>query len=309
MFDGIYFEFPKLLFVIFFFIACASLCRMKLPSIYFPHAKQFMKGTIAQSRFLFFLKWLSITLLILSFMSPVKDEPYELEPKEGYELALILDASQSMGEMGFDPSQVRRNRFDVVKSIVSDFIEQRKDDNIGLVAFGSYAFIASPLTYDATILNKILSQLQIGIAGKYTALYEAMTQGVNLLRGSDSKSKIVILLTDGHSTEGKDRVPLDVAVDMAKKEGVRVYPIGIGLPNEYNGRVLEYIAKETGGVAFGAANALELEKVYTKIDALEKSEIQNETFTVLRYFYTYPLFFALVSLLLYVYLLNKRGFE
>jgi Ca-activated chloride channel homolog len=309
MFDGIYFEFPKLLFVIFFFIACASLCRMRLPSLYFPHAQQFMKGAISQSKILFLLKWLGIVMLILALMSPVKDEPYELEPKEGYELALILDASESMSARGFDRANVNLNRFDVVKNIVSDFIVQRENDNIGLVVFGSYSFIASPLTYDENILKQLVSQLQIGIAGKYTALYESLTQGINLLRGGSSQTKVAILLTDGYSTQGQDRIPLDVAVDMAKKEGVKVYPIGIGLPNEYNKAVLEYIAKETGGVAFGASSAVELAKVYEQIDRLEKSEIQNETFTSLRYFYTYPLFLALLSLMLYIYLLNKKGHE
>ncbi|MCD6258132.1 MAG: VWA domain-containing protein [Helicobacteraceae bacterium] len=309
MFDGIYFEFPKLLFVIFFFIACATLCRMRLPSLYFPHAQQFMRGSISQSKTLFLLKWLGIVMLILAIMSPVKDEPYELEPKEGYELALILDASESMSARGFDRANLSLNRFDVVKNIVSDFIAQRKNDNIGLVVFGSYSFIASPLTYDENILKQLVSQLQIGIAGKYTALYESLTQGINLLRGGSSHTKVAILLTDGYSTQGQDRIPLDVAVDMAKKEGVKVYPIGIGLPNEYNRAVLEYIAKETGGVAFGASSATELAKVYEQIDRLEKSEIQNETFTSLRYFYTYPLFLALLALMLYIYFLNKKGHE
>jgi len=307
MFDGLYFEFPKIAFVVFIFIACETLCKMKLPSIYFPHAAQFMKNTVANSKLLFFLKWIGIVMLILALMSPVKDEPYELKPKEGHELALILDASNSMQERGFDPSNPGARRFDVVKDIVNDFIHKRKNDNIGLVVFGAYSFIASPLTYDENILSKIVSQLQIGMAGKYTALYEALAQGVNLLKMSKSKSKVAILLTDGYSTPGVDKIPLDVALDMAKKEGVKVYPIGIGRGNEYNRDVLVKIAKETGGVAFGASNAKELKAVYEKIDALEKSEIKNESFTYMKYYYMYPLFVGLLSLMLYIYLRNKRG--
>jgi Ca-activated chloride channel family protein len=307
MFDGIYFEFPKIAFVIFFFIACETLCKMKLPSIYFPHASQFMKSNIATSKLLFFLKWLGIVMLILALMSPVKDEPYELAPKHGHEIALILDASQSMQARGFDMSDPMATRFDVVKKIVRDFIQKRKSDNIGLVVFGAYSFIASPLTYDEHILSRIVSQLQIGMAGKYTALYEALAQGVNLLKMSKAKSKVAILLTDGYSTPQVDKIPLDVAIDLAKKEGVKVYPIGIGGPNEYNRAVLVKIAKETGGVAFGASSADELKAVYEKIDALEKSEIKNETFTYLKYYYFYPLFIGLISLMLYIYLRNKRG--
>ncbi len=307
MFDGLYFELPGIAFLIFFFIACERLCKMKLPSIYFPHANQFMKKSVSASKTLFLLKWLGIVMMILALMSPVKDEPYELEPKDGYEIAMILDASQSMQAQGFDESNPNLNRFDVVKEIVGDFIEQRKSDNIGLVVFGAYSFIASPLTYDEHILNQIVSQLRIGMAGKYTALYESLAQGVNLLKMTESKSKIAILLTDGFSTVGVDKIPLDVALDMAKKEKIKVYPIGIGMPNEYNQKVLVKIAEETGGVAFGASSATQLKEIYKKIDELEKSEIKNESFTYLKYYYVYPLFIALISLMLYIYLRNKRG--
>jgi Ca-activated chloride channel family protein len=280
---------------------------MKLPSLYFPHAREFMQKSVSASKTLFFLKWIGIIMLILALMSPVKDEPYELEPKNGHEIALILDASQSMQARNFDEQNPGISRFDVVKLIVKDFIEKRKNDNMGLVVFGQYSFIASPLTYDEHILSRIVSQLQIGMAGKYTALYESLAQGINLLKMSESSSKIAILLTDGYSTDGVDKIPLDVALDMAKKEGVKVYPIGIGLPNEYNSAVLMKIAKETGGVAFGASNARELADIYKKIDELEKSEIKNESFTYLKYYYVYPLFVGLLSLMLYIYLRNKRG--
>jgi len=307
MFDGLYFEFPRLIFLIFFFVACETLCRMKLPSLYFPHAAQFMKKSVSNSKMLFILKWLGIVMMILALMSPVIDEPYELEPKKGHEIALIIDASQSMQARGFDMANPGRSRFDVVKLIVSDFIKKRETDNMGLVVFGAYSFIASPLTYDERILAGIVSQLHIGMAGKYTALYESLAQGVNLLKMSDSKSKIAILLTDGYSTEGVDKIPLKVALDLAKKEGVKVYPIGIGHKNEYNSAILMKIAKETGGVAFGASSGDELKAVYERIDELEKVDIKNETFTYLKYYYFYPLFIALLSLMLYIYLRNRRG--
>ncbi|SFV57615.1 BatA (Bacteroides aerotolerance operon) [hydrothermal vent metagenome] len=308
MFDGIYFEFPKIVFVIFFFIACETLCKMRLPSIYFPHAGQFMKSSVSTSKLLFFLKWLGIVMLILALMSPVKDEPYELAPKKGHEIALVLDASGSMDTRGFDTNNPMASRFDVVKKIVRDFIQKRKNDNIGLVVFGAYSFIASPLTYDKHILSGIVSQLQVGMAGKYTALYEALAQGVNLLKMTKSKSKVIILLTDGYSTPQVDKIPLDVAIDLAKKEGVKVYPIGIGSGvQDYNRAVLVKIAKATGGVAFGASNAQELQEVYKQINKLEKSEIKNETFTYLHYYYFYPLFVGLIALMLYIYLRNKRG--
>lgn len=308
MFDGLYFEFPKIIFVIFFFLACATLCKMRLPSIYFPHTGEFLKNSVSSSKTLLLLKWLGIVALILALMSPVKDEPYEIEPKEGYEIVLILDASQSMQAKGFDANNEQLTRFDVVKNIVSDFISQRKSDNIGLVVFGEYSFIASPLTYDENILNKILSQLYIGMAGKYTALNTSLAQGVNLLKMSKSKSKVAILLTDGFSTAEIDKIPLDVAIDMAKKEGVKVYPIGIGMPHEYNKNVLLEIAQESGGVAFGASSANELKDVYRNIDELEKSEIKSESYTHINYYFQFPLFISLISLMLYIFLRNRRGY-
>lgn len=307
MFNGLYFEFPLVALALLLFIVCAKFCKMKVPSIYFPHTQQFASQSVSASKILFLLKWLGITMLIVALMSPVKDEPYEVEPKDGYEIALILDASGSMKARGFDSSNVNLTRFDVVKSLVSDFISQRKNDNIGLVVFGAYSFIASPLTYDENILNKIVSQLYIGMAGEFTALYESLAQGVNLLKMSKSKSKVAILLTDGENRNNP--FPFDVAMDLAKKEGVKVYPIGIGQAGEYNQNVLLKIAKETGGVAFGASSASELKAVYEKIDELEKSEIKSETFTYLKYYYIYPLFVSLISLMLYVFMRNKRGYN
>lgn len=308
MFDGVYFEFVQVALLITLFIFCALMCKMRLSSIYFPHTGEFLKNSISTSKLLFFLKWVGIVMMILALMSPVKDETYVLDPKDGYEIALILDASESMTARGFDRSNENLNRFDVVKSIVSDFITQRENDNIGLVVFGAFSFIASPLTYDENILNKIVSQLYIGMAGRYTALNTSLAQGVNLLKMSNSKTKVAILLTDGHSTPEVDKIPLDVAIEMAKKEGIKVYPIGIGMPHEYNREVLLKIANESGGVAFGASNASELKEVYARIDALEKSKIESESLSYTRYYYQFPLFVSLLALMLYIYLRNKRGY-
>ncbi|EDZ61714.1 protein 1 containing von Willebrand factor, type A domain [Sulfurimonas gotlandica GD1] len=308
MFDGLYFEYPGLALVFFFFIFCTIICKIKLPSIYFAHIAQFMQVSTGSSKLLLFLKWLSISMLIIALMSPVKDEPYEIEPKKGYEIALILDASESMKAKGFDEKNRDLTRFDVVKEIVSNFISSRKNDNMGIVVFGAYSFIASPLTYDSNILKGVVSNLYIGMAGKFTALFESLAQGVNLLKTSKSKTKIAILLTDGYNTPDSE-FPFDAAIDFANKQGVKVYPIGIGKSDEYNQKMLEKIAEQTGGVAFGASNASELAIVYAKINELEKSEIDNETFSFLRYFYIFPLLVSFFSLILYMFFRNKRGYN
>ena len=309
MFDGIYFEHPRVFFVIFFFIACATMCKMRLPSIYFPHSQAFAKEVVRGSKFLFLLKWLSIVMLIFAFASPVKDEPYELAPKEGYAIALILDTSDSMGEHGFDRSNIDATKFDAVKSIVKDFIAKRIDDNLGVVVFGNYSFIASPLTYDKNIVEQVVDQLTIAIAGPYTALYDSLAQGVDLLKNSQAKTKIAILLTDGYNTPEATKIPLHVALDMAKKERVKVYTIGIGEDGEYDKELLDQIASQTGAKSYGASDASQLQSIYNDIDKLEKSKIKSQDFTDVKYFYFYPLFIGLLSLLLYVFLINKRGHE
>lgn len=308
MFDGVYFEYPSVALLIVLFIFCAYFCKMKLPSLYFPHTTKFAQTSLFKSKLLFFLKWLSILMLVLTLMSPVIDEPYELEPKDGYEIALIVDASQSMQAKGFDKTNGNLSRFEVVKNIVSDFITSRKNDNMGIIVFGSYSFVASPLTYDVNILRSIVSNLYIGMAGKFTALYEAVAQGVKLLDKSESKTKIIILLTDGYNTPDS-KFPFEVAVDLANKQHVKVYPIGIGGSKEYNINMLKKIAKQTGGVAFGAENAEELANVYDEINQLEKSEIANETFNFLKYYYKIPLLISLFSLMLFILLKNKRGYN
>jgi Ca-activated chloride channel family protein len=116
------------------------------------------------------------------------------------------------------------------------------------------------------------------------------------------------LLTDGYSTPEVDKIPLDIAIEMVKKEGIKVYPIGIGMPHEYNREVLLKIAQESGGVAYGASSASELKEVYTRIDALERSKIENESLRYTKYYYQFPLFISLLSLMLYIYFRNKRGY-
>ena len=308
MFDGIYFEYPLVGLVLLVFLICARFCQQRQLSLFFPHIGRFSDHAFRHSWWLRLLKWLAVIMLIVTIMSPVKEQEVEVKPEEGYDIALVLDASRSMNADGFDPSNPSNNRFDVVKSIVGEFIKERVNDNMGIVVFGKYSFIATPLTYDQHILAKVVDQLYIGMAGRFTALYEAVAQSVNLLKETESKSKIAIVLTDGHNhVAGGGKVPLEVAMELAKKEGVRVYTIGIGQPHEYNGAVLSQMAEETGGAAFGAQNAAQLKQIYATIDQLEKSEIERESYVYKKYYFHFPLFLALMSLMGYLYLRNNRG--
>ncbi len=306
MFEGLYFEYPKMASIIFVYIACEAYCKLRSSAIYFPHAAALTKETAAVSTLMWILKWLSIVLLILALMSPVRDMSLELAPTEGYDIALVLDASRSMQTNSFDRAQEESSRFEVVKEIVTEFIDARPDDNLGLVLFGDYAFIAAPLTYDKKVLKQIVIHQKVGIAGKSTALYEAVAQAVNLMKRSKTESKIAILLSDGHNTV-REHIPLQAAIELAKKEKVTFYTIGIGGEGEYDAATLEYIAKESGGKSFSAANATELQNIYSEIDSLEKSEVEHFDYVFKKYFYIYPLFLAFFTLLIYVYLRNRRG--
>lgn len=302
---GYYFEFPLLIILPLVFFLCEKFCKEKKNSFYFPHLNAFAQQSIAKSKLLSLLKWLSIFALTIAIMSPVKDSEIETVPDKGYDIALVLDTSESMSQRGFNPNNIRDTRFDVVQSIVRDFVRSRVNDNLGVVVFGKFSFIASPLTYDQKILAGIIEQLSIGMAGRYTALYEAIGQGVNLLKNGKAKNKIMILLTDGDNTAGE--MSLETATALAKKEGIKVYAIGIGGRNEYNSAVLNKIASDTGGAAFAARSAAQLEQVYKKIDELEKSEIEHEKFKFKEYFYIYPLFIGLFSLLGFIYFRNIRS--
>jgi Ca-activated chloride channel family protein len=306
MFDGLYFEYPKALSFIVVYIACEAYCKLRSSAIYFPNAQKLTQETAGISALMWILKWSSVVLLLLAIMSPVRDSMLELDPGEGYDIAMVIDASASMRVKAYDKALPEKSRFDAVKKIVSDFAASRKDDNLGLVLFGDHAFIASPLTYDKNILQTIISHLQPGVAGRSTALYAAVAQAANLLKSSIAKNKLAILLSDGHNTSGS-QIPLSVAMALAKKENIRFYTIGIGADNAYDAALLRYIAKESGGESYGAGNALELKKIYAKIDTLEKSEIEHYDYTFKKYFYIYPLFLAFFTLLIYVYLRNRRG--
>jgi Ca-activated chloride channel homolog len=307
MFEGFSFAHPWFILLLLPFLVCAFFCKLKLPSFYFPHAQKFSKEIAGRSRFLQFLKWFALTAFVLAMMSPVKQTPYTMPPKNGIDIALVLDTSGSMNSGGFDLYNPNISRFDVVKSIVGQFIKQRRNDNIGIVVFGSYSFVAAPLTYDKGILSQIVSQLHVGMAGRYTALYDALAQSVGLLRNSHAKTKVAILLTDGYNTQQVTRIPLQAALAMANKYGIKIYTIGIG--NDFNKALLQTIASSTGAQTFGARNASELQAVYKQIDRLEKSKIRSQSFVYKKYYFFYPLFIGFLALLAYIVIVNKRGHE
>lgn len=302
------FEYPYLLLLIVIFILCARWCKPKSEAILFPHLEIFLQNAGSRSIMLTILKWTAIIAALIALASPVIEDKMEVEKKEGYAIALVLDASGSM-RYGFESrflGQGVESKFDISIQMAQEFIQKRGDDQLGLVVFGNYAYVAAPLTYDKKILGQIMGGLQSGIAGSnYTVINDALFQSAKLFKDSKAKTKIAILLTDGQSRG--DNVPFDVAMRLAQQYDVKVYTIGIGSRGEFNADHLKLIADKSQGKFFSASNKDTLKNVYNMIDELEKSEIESEKYIKKSYYFEYPLFLAFIALLFYTYLLNKRG--
>jgi Ca-activated chloride channel family protein len=197
------------------------------------------------------------------------------------------------------------NKFGIVKDIVMDFVEMRKNDKLGLTIFADFSYVAIPLTYDKESIKRLLSQIDVGIAGeRKTALYEALFMSSKLFKESKAKEKIAILLTDG--VNNIDTIPLDVAINTAKKYGIKVYVIGVGNRGDYNPAVLKRIATETKGAFFEANSIEKLKEIYKRINQLEKSEIKADHYIKKSYLVDYPLGAGLLGLVLLFIYRNRR---
>ncbi len=160
---------------------------------------------------------------------------------------------------------------------------------------------ASPLSYDKNAQKNILKSLDIAIVGEKTALIDSIATSINILKDRDTKSKIIIALTDGDDTASS--IPLKIVTKMAKKYNIKIYAIAIGSTNTY---VLDSLSSINGGKTFVAHSKDNLEKIYNIIDKLEKSEIQQNKIILKDYFFFYPLMVSFLSLLLFIFLKNKR---
>ncbi|WP_457594966.1 vWA domain-containing protein [Hydrogenimonas sp.] len=288
------FEYPWVFLLLPIFGLCLYLCRPRLATLLFPGATWMREAAAKKGSFERVLRFAAFAMLVTALASPVERSSVAIQNDKGYEISLILDASGSMAQNG---------KFDIVKRIVEAFVKERRHDRIGLTIFADFAYVAVPLTYDKASLLRLLDKVEVGIAGtSRTALYEALFMSTKLFKDSHAKNKIAILLTDGMDNAGT--VPLDVAINTAKRYGIKVYTIGVGQPGDFNPYVLERIAKETGGRYFDADSVEKLKAVYRTIDRLEKSEIKADRYIKKSYFYIWPL--AAGLLLTLVILFRRR---
>jgi Ca-activated chloride channel family protein len=291
-------EYPLLLLLFPLLLFCLKLCQERNEAIIFPHL-HLLQDSKKRSLSLLYLKYLILLLVLLALASPVKRE-LALETRSGYSEVLIFDVSDSMRERLRDRTQ----KFETAKRVCNTFIQKRENDFIGLTVFGEYAYIASPLTDDKELLGDILQSIYIGVAGKKTAIYDALFLTAKHFAKIDTKHKIAILLTDGQDTAS--RITQEAALRALQKYAIKVHTIGLGEENRYDRALLEKIAQRSGGKFFTANDAGMLEEVYAYIDELEKSDIEKKEY-LLSYYYDYPLFAAVMVLLWYIYLRNKRS--
>lgn len=234
---------------------------------------------------------------------------------EGVDIMLAIDTSGTMEALDFVADGKRVTRLDAVKKVVRDFVRGREADRIGMIVFGSNAFLQCPLTLDHGVLLSFLDKAEVGMAGEYTAIGSAVALGASRLKGLPGKDKVVILLTDGINNRGK--ISPEMAADIAGTLGIKVYTIGVGtkgrapflmstilgdrLQYEYvplDEETLQKVAKKTGAEYFKATDTEALGQIYKRIDKMEKTEVKVKEYT--EYFEMYPWFvfpaLALVSL-------------
>ena len=245
------------------------------------------------------LRLVTVALLLLAMARPQTGRTLTQVQTEGVDIMLVLDASGSMQGLDLDADRSmkqRRNRLEVARDVVEEFVKKRPNDQVGLVVFGDQAFTQCPLTLDHGVLLGLLDRVEIGMAGATrTAVGSALGTAVKRLRDSQAKSKIVVLLTDGRSNAGS-LTPLKAAA-IAETFDVKVYTIGAGTRGkapfltdstfgqrvfyqdvEIDEETLQAIADRTGGLYFRAEDLRGLEQVYDEIDRLEKTEITMNSY-------------------------------
>lgn len=259
-----------------------------------------------QARFVFL--WL---LLLLAAARPQwVGEPLPV-PASGRDLLLAVDVSGSMGYSDMRWENRAVTRIELVQQLFGDFIDQRQGDRLGLILFGSQAYLQSPLTFDRRTVHTWLDEALIGIAGQNTAIGDAIGLAVKRLRDRPAHSRVLVLITDGANNAG-ELDPL-VAAQLAADEGIRIYTIGIGAdpvqlgPRGFLGfnpsldldeENLTAIAEKTGGLYFRARDAEELAQISQALDALEPVEQQDTLSRDTQALYVWPLALALLMSLL-----------
>ena len=262
--------------------------------------------------FLAALRWLVLALFIVALAQPRFMKSATTVKASGIDIVCALDLSGSMNTGDYIINRRQISRINMAKPVLQEFIEGRPNDRIGLVVFAAQAFIAAPLTLDHDFLLENIDRLGIGsINSDATAIGDGITTALNRLRDVKSKSKIIVLMTDGGNNSGK--IDPITATKAAQALGVKIYTIGLGnreivqamrlppgfLPDE---DTLQQIAQMTGGKYYRADNAEKFKAIYAEIDKLEKTEAVINKFAQFDELFPWFVSFGLAILLLEVVL-------
>ncbi len=239
---------------------------------------------------MFWLRILALIFLIIALARPQSSSVSESIDSEGIDIVLSIDVSGSMLAEDLKP-----NRIEAAKKVAEEFVNSRPTDRLGLVIFSGESFTQVPITIDHNVLKEQLSQIKSGVLIDGTAIGMGLATGVDRLRASKAKSRVLILLTDGVNNTGL--IDPSTALEIAKRYKVRVYTIGIGskgqapypvqtafgtqkqmMPVQIDEPLLKKIAKETGGNYYRATDNKSLKSVYDEIDQLEKTKIEVSSY-------------------------------
>ncbi|AEF55117.1 VWA domain-containing protein [Marinomonas posidonica] len=263
--------------------------------------------------------WLAWLLLVMAISRPTwVGEPTQVTPS-GRDLLIALDLSGSMKITDMTLNQQTADRLQAAKEVLADFIKKRRGDRIGIIVFGTKAFLQAPLSFDTKTINQLVQEAQIGFAGQRTAIGDAIGLGIKRLEDKPSDQKVLILMTDGANTAG--RVQPSQAAAFAASQDVRIHTIGIGAdsmlvrgffgPKEVNPSsdldedLLKDIAKQTGGQYFRAKSTEDLQHIYQQLDEMEPTpseEVWQRPITTL---FHWLALFAILSFTA-SFALNKR---
>jgi Ca-activated chloride channel family protein len=258
--------------------------------------------------------WLFWICLVLAASRPFLLGDPVSRTVSGRDLMLAVDISGSMNEADMTINAKPASRIDVLKLVVARFIERREGDRLGLILFGTNAYTYVPLTFDLDALGKLLDDVSTGLAGRHTAIGDAIGLALKSMRKQHSRHKVLILVTDGSNTAGFEN-PI-VAAQAAAQQGMTIYTIGIGsdirtLERIYgknsiptgvalNERVLASIAEVSGGRYFRATNLAALEQIYLELDKLEAVEYEYQSHQPRQELYLLPLASGLLVMLVFL---------
>lgn len=258
---------------------------------------------------LFWLLYVIWALLTIAIARPQwVGEPIRLK-NNSRDILLIMDISNSMLERDFALKGQQIDRLSAVKMVASEFIGKRTDDRVGLILFGTRAYLQAPLTYDKKSVNDILWSMDAGMAGDSTSIGDALGLALKTLKDAPNlDNKMIILLTDGESNDGS--LPLAQAIKLAKEEKIKTYTIGVGAQNAFlasffgvrlqssqsalDEKSLQELANSTKGTYFRAEDTQSLQKIYNTIDRMEPSLNENRFIQETKELYYIPLLVAML---------------